>query len=262
MTVKVNSINILANNVKTFALDISFICYFVQYYILSTPLILGLASDHVFVFEAYGLWYCISHAIILQIYYSYLLRMLHFFFYNSKVWDINRETFRDTFWAITRTITRATIRNCFHRNICLFCSICLDCWSRSWCGVKSVGHSWSCWIGNSCRRNLMSAVAGNISTFVVAAKRYDINTFLRLCIELLSSPVHNEWDWARVWAEFILTRPHTVELLQRAEESQEHGLDLGGGHQQQSRDTNPPHAEAGLRLLCVWHEFINSNTHF
>ena len=64
MTVKVNSINILANNVKTFALDISFICYFVQYYILSTPLILGLASDHVFVSEAYGLWYCISHAII------------------------------------------------------------------------------------------------------------------------------------------------------------------------------------------------------
>ena len=53
MTVKVNSINILANNVKTFALDISFICYFVQYYILlSTPLILGLASDHVFVSEA------------------------------------------------------------------------------------------------------------------------------------------------------------------------------------------------------------------
>ena len=51
--------------------------------------------------------------------------------------------------------------------------------------------------------------------------------------------------------DFVLTRPHTVELLQWAEEAQEHGLDLGGGHQQQCPDTNPPHAEAGLRLLCV-----------
>ena len=79
MTVKVNSINILANNVKTFALDISFICYFVHYYILSTPLILGLASDHVFVSEAYGI---ASH---MQLYCKYTTHISYGCYISSSI---------------------------------------------------------------------------------------------------------------------------------------------------------------------------------
>ena len=49
---------------------------------------------------------------------------------------------------------------------------------------------------------------------------------------------------------------HTEELLERAEETQQYGLGLVGGHQHKNINTDQPHVGLGLKLLCVWHIFI------